>query len=428
MTTLLHNAYLVDGNEPQRGWLLIDGAFIAAVGSGDCDLHADEVIDCNGAYLTPGAIDCHVHFREPGMTHKGSIASESRAAVLGGVTSFIDMPNVKPATTTIALWQQKSDIAQANSRANFAFMLGATADNLHELQRADFSRIPAVKVFMGASTGNLLLDDDKDLRRVFAEQPGRVVVHAEDQATLKSLATDIDIRSVRPEMLAHTLLRPAQVCVRATERAMELASQYGTRLHIAHLSTREETELFDPDSTSIRQITCEVSPHHLLFTTDDYARLGSRIKINPAIKYAGDRQALREALLSGRIDIVATDHAPHTLEEKQGDIFHAASGAPMVQFAFPVLADIFGIVVAVRRMCNNPARLYGIERRGFLKPGYYADLALIEELSTPHIISDQDVASPCGWTPLVGYPTRHRVIRTFVNGGTKPLPLTFSQP
>ena len=416
---------LVNGTD--SGWVVVDVPFISLVGKGvpspDVLEGLDEVIDAEDAMLLPGAIDAHVHFREPGMTHKASIASESRAALAGGVTSFIEMPNTKPPTVSLEGWEDKMERASASSAINYAFMMGATADNLAEIRRADPSRMPAVKVFMGSSTGNMLLDDDSALRGVFSEQPFRIVVHAENQAVIDRLS---ERYSSRRDIAAHSLIRPAEACVRATERAMELAARYGSSLHIAHVSTEAETRLFDPsDSPRGKQITAEVSPHHLVFSVDDYPRLGARIKMNPAVKTAFDRAALRAALAEGRLDIVATDHAPHLLSEKQGDVFTAVSGAPMVQFSLPVMLDLFDPATVIARMAKGPAELFGIDRRGEIRPGFYADLVLVEKLESPHIISDADVISTCGWTPLTGTPTRHRVVRTFVNGSSSPLSLSF---
>ena len=375
----------------------------------------------------PGAIDAHVHFREPGLTHKATIASESRAALAGGVTSYIDMPNTRPATVTRADWDDKMERAAATSAANYAFMMGATADNIDELRRADFSMMPAVKVFMGSSTGGMLLRDDSVLRRVFAEQPGRVVVHAEDQDIIDRITARCRPTLDPADISWHSRLRPAECCVAATERALELASRYGTRLHVAHLTTAAECRLFDPaPSPEGKQYTAEVSPHHLLFTDADYPRLGSRIKMNPAVKAATDRAALRAALAEGRIDMVATDHAPHTPAEKQGDVFTAMSGAPMVQFSLPLMLELYPAAEVVRRMAAAPASLYGIDRRGLLRQGYYADLVLVEALDRPHVITDADVLSPCGWTPAAGLGVSHRVARTIVNGGCGPMPLRFS--
>lgn len=424
---LIHNATFPDGS---RGWLSADGAVIAARGTGDAPAQllaeASEAVDARGALLMPGAIDAHVHFREPGLTAKATIASESAAALAGGVTSYIDMPNTVPPTVTLGAWADKMERAASTSVSNYAFMLGATAGNLTELQRADYSAVAAVKVFMGSSTGNMLLDDDSPLRAVFADQPGRIVVHAEDQGVI-----DANLRRFSPlpdpaDMMWHTRIRSSEACVRATERALGLASRYGARLHVAHVTTAAEAALFDAaPGPAGKTITAEVSPHHLLHCCDDYPRLGARIKMNPAVKTAADRDALRRALLDGRLDIIATDHAPHLLADKAGDVLHAASGAPMAQFSLVTMLDLFDPATVALRMAEAPATLFGIRGRGRLEPGYYADLVLVERLAEPHTITDADVQSLCGWTPLRGYATRHRVIRTWVNGGTGPMPLQF---
>lgn len=420
--------YNASVNGGPTGWVAVDPPFIACMGEGtppaDIIDQYSEKIDGKGFLLLPGAIDTHVHFREPGMTHKGTIASESAAALAGGVTSYIEMPNTRPSTTTLEAWHDKTERAARDSVANYAFMIGATSDNIDQLQKADPGLIPAVKVFMGSSTGNMLLSDTVALCRVFAEQPLRVVVHAEDQAIIDRLSKQY---ADRTDIAVHSLVRPAEACVRATERAMEMAARYGSRLHIAHLSTEKETQLFDASPTpSGKSITAEVSPHHLTFTEEDYPRLGARIKMNPSIKTAGDRSALRKALIDGRIDNVATDHAPHLLSEKTGVVWEAVSGAPMVQFSLPLMLDMFPIATVIARMSEGPAMLFGIDRRGQIKPGYYADLVLVEKLTEPQIISDDDVISLCGWTPLAGRVLGHRVVRTWVNGGLPPQPLKFS--
>lgn len=422
--TLIHNA-LINGHH--IGWLSVDAPFIEKIGFGNPpELHLDgfdEIIDCRGMMLLPGVIDTHVHFREPGLTHKATIESESLAARAGGVTSFIDMPNTVPPTLTMEEWNRKMSIAADTSHINYAFMMGASADNLPEILKADSSALPAVKVFMGSSTGNMLVDDDHTLRKIFAEQPYKVVVHAEDQNLINSLTKKY---SDSTDISAHSLIRPAEACVRATERAMDLAVKYGKNLHIAHVSTALETRLFDPsESPRNKLITSEVSPHHLIFTIDDYPRLGARIKMNPSIKTAEDRQTLREALVSNRIDSVATDHAPHLLKEKEGGPLHAVSGAPMVQFSLPVMLDLFDVDTVINKMSAAPAEIFNIHRRGFLREGYYADMVLVEHLAGPHQITDSEVVSLCGWTPLDGYSTSHRVVRTWINGDSKPMPLSF---
>lgn len=418
---LIHNAKL---NGTELGWVTIEGELIGSVGVGDAPARllseAEEVIDAQGMMLLPGAIDVHVHFREPGLTHKADIETESRAAIAGGVTSFIEMPNTVPPTVTIKAWEEKMALAAEKSAANYAFMLGATADNLGEILRADARLMPAVKVFMGSSTGNMLLDDDNALRNVFSEQPFRVVVHAEDQGVISRLSEkyrDCD------DIAVHSQIRPAEACVRATERAMELASRYGTRLHVAHVSTAAEARLFDPGTD--RQITAEASPHHLIFTNKDYARAGARIKMNPAVKSESDRAELRRAVADGRIAVIATDHAPHLLEEKAGGVWKAVSGAPMVQFSLVSMLDMFGPEIAVERMSHGPAEVFGIHGRGRIEPGYYADLVMVEKLAEPHIVADSEVLSKCGWTPLAGRAVGHAVRRVWVNGGEKAQNLEF---
>ena len=421
-----------DGStEPFMGWIAVDGDKIHSLGAGEPSPElvaaASEHVNAEGRYLMPGAIDCHVHFREPGMTHKATIASESRAALAGGVTSFIEMPNTKPATTTLEAWEDKMMRAARDSAVNYSFMIGATADNLAEIQRADFSRVAAVKVFMGSSTGNMLLSEDSALRGVFADQPGRVVVHAEDQAVIDRNTAKFKPLPDAENMMWHTRIRDNEACVRATEHALDLAARYGTRLHVAHVTTKEECALFDPSASPVgKQITSEVSPHHLIHCSDDYARLGARIKMNPAVKSAADRDALRQSLLEGRLDIIATDHAPHLLSEKAGDVFTAVSGAPMVQFSLVSMMDMFDPTTVVRRMAQAPAELFGIKGRGRLAPGYQADMVMVERLDTPHIITDADVISLCRWTPMQGSPTHHRITRTWINGSTTPQALEFS--
>lgn len=434
MRLLIYNAVVVDGSgsEPYVGWLLTDGDTIARIGAGapapEIADSADERLDAELRYLMPGAIDCHVHFREPGMTAKATIASESRAALAGGVTSFVDMPNTIPTTTTIAAWEDKMQRGARDAAINYAFMMGATADNSAELLGAPHDLMPAVKVFMGSSTGGMLLDDSSALARVFAETGLPVVVHAEDQTIIDHNIAALPAGADLTDMRLHSQLRSAEACVRATERALEMAARYGTRLHVAHVTTALETALFDASVSPVgKQYTAEVSPHHLLWTVDDYARLGWRIKMNPAVKTAADRAALREGLSTGRLDMVATDHAPHRMADKQGDVLHAASGAPMVQFSLVSMMDMYAPEVVARRMAATPALTYGIIGRGMLKEGYKADMVLVERLAEPHVITDADVLSPCGWTPMAGYATHHRVARTWVNGGEAPQALQFKR-
>ena len=418
---LIHNADIVTGTGDRfAGYVLIDGETIAAMAPGKPDtalFENAEVTDARGCLLLPGAIDCHVHFREPGLTQKATIASESRAAVAGGVTSFIDMPNTVPQTTTSALADDKAAIAARDSVANYAFFIGATNDNIDELLAADYSRVAGVKLFMGSSTGNMLVDRQSALDKLFSRVKARIVVHAEDEATVRTNAEAIraEYGDEAPVSL-HTRLRSAEACYKASKAAVDLARRTGARLHIAHLSTARELELLTPGPTTAdKQITAEVSPHHLLWTEDDYADRGARIKMNPAVKTAADRRALVEAVRDGLIDIIATDHAPHRPADKEGSLFKAASGAPMVEFSLIAALSLFTPEVVAERMAAAPARLFAIDRRGSIAPGNYADLVLVDPHS-PHTVKDSDVTSLCGWTPVDGLTFSHRVIKTWVNG------------
>lgn len=418
---LIHNADIVTGTGDRfAGYVLIDGETIAAVAPGKPDtalFENAEVTDARGCLLLPGAIDCHVHFREPGLTQKATIASESRAAVAGGVTSFIDMPNTVPQTTTSALADDKAAIAARDSVANYAFFIGATNDNIDELLDADYSRVAGVKLFMGSSTGNMLVDRQSALDKLFSRVKARIVVHAEDEATVRANAEAIraEYGDEAPVSL-HTRLRSAEACYKASKAAVDLARRTGARLHIAHLSTARELELLTPGPTTAdKQISAEVSPHHLLWTEDDYADRGARIKMNPAVKTAADRRALAEAVRDGLIDIIATDHAPHRPADKEGSLFKAASGAPMVEFSLIAALSLFPPEVVAERMAAAPARLFAIDRRGSIAPGNYADLVLVDPHS-PHTVKDSDVTSLCGWTPVDGLTFSHRVIKTWVNG------------
>ena len=418
---LIHNADIVTGTGGRfAGYVIIDGETITAVAPGKPDtalFENAEITDARGCLLLPGAIDCHVHFREPGLTPKATIASESRAAVAGGVTSFIYMPNTMPQTTTSALADDKAAIAARDSVANYAFFIGATNDNIDELLAADYSRIAGVKLFMGSSTGNMLVDRQSALDELFSRVKARIVVHAEDEATVRANAGAIraEYGDDAPVSL-HTRLRSAEACYKASKAAVDLARRTGARLHIAHLSTARELELLTPGPTTAdKQFTAEVSPHHLLWTEDDYADRGARIKMNPAVKTAADRVALVEAVRDGLIDIIATDHAPHRPADKEGSLFKAASGAPMVEFSLIAALSLFTPEVVAERMAAAPARLFAIDRRGSITPGNYADLVLVDPHS-PHTVKDSDVTSLCGWTPVDGLTFSHRVIKTWVNG------------
>ena len=421
--TLIYNAEVVTPERVSRGFVAIssDGR-IAEIGYGEpsADMMnaAGNTVDARGALLMAGAIDCHVHFREPGLTHKATIASESRAAVAGGVTSYFDMPNTVPQTVTREAVDQKADIAARTSLANYAFFIGATNDNLDELLAADYTKIPGIKLFMGSSTGNMLVDHEDALCRLFDAAPAIISVHAEDEATIRAARAEIEAEfGENAPVCLHTRMRPAEACLKATTHAVELARRYGSRLHIAHLTTASELSLLDRDKPlAEKKITAEVSPHHLLWTDGDYARKGARIKMNPAVKSADDRNALRRAVADGIIDIAATDHAPHLLSEKEGSLFKAVSGAPMVQFSLPAMLDLFDPQTVTRVMSHNPAELFAINGRGDLAVGNFADLVLVEKTDTPIEISDRDALSLCAWTPLDGEKLNHRVVSTWVNG------------
>lgn len=378
-------------------------------------------------YLLPGVIDEHVHFREPGLVHKADIVSESRAAAAGGVTSFFDMPNCIPQTTTLEEWESKMEHAARHSVINFAFHFGATNTNNSLFPRLDTKHIPAIKLFMGSSTGNMLVEREEALRRIFAESPIPIMAHCEDTALIAhNTALARERWGDDPELAAHAFIRSREACLSSSRKAVCLAEEYGARLMIAHVSTEEELELFHRQN-----IVSEACVPHLLFTEDDLPSLGTRIKCNPAIKADKDRAALRRALKDGRIRTIATDHAPHLLSEKQGGALGAASGMPMVQFSLIAMLGlvdegVLSMEQLVALMCHHPAQFFGVERRGFIRPGYKADLVLVRR-TEPWTLQRADILSKCGWSPLEGRTFQWRVERTYCNGklvfdGKKVLP------
>lgn len=421
----IHNARIVNLGREYTGYVAIDGEFIHAMGDGAAPeallAASQEVIDAAGMLLIPGCIDDHVHFREPGLTHKADIASESRAAVAGGVTSYMDMPNTKPLTITAEALEEKFDIAARSSVANYSFFIGATNDNIDTLLSTDYSRVAGVKLFLGSSTGNMLVDESDVLHRLFRECRTLISVHSEDEAIIRERRAFYTGRFGEDlSVFYHPLIRSAEACYVCTERAVELARRYGTRLHVAHISTARELELFWAEPLLDKRITAEACVHHLWFTDNDYASLGTRIKCNPAIKTTADRNALRDAVNNGAIDLIATDHAPHLLSEKQGGALTAASGSPYVQFSLIMMLElvrqgVFSTVTVVEKMCHAPAMLYNIDRRGILRPGYYADMVLIDT-DTHHTVTREEILSKCGWSPLEGTTFHSRVVKTFVNG------------
>ncbi len=385
------------------------------------DARARARIDATGKLLIPGMIDDQVHFREPGLTHKADIATESKAAVAGGITSYLEMPNTSPPTATIELLEQKYALAGTKSWANYGFYLGATNDNLDEVERLDPRRYPGVKVFMGASTGNMLVDDPRTLEGIFAGAPVPVATHCEDTPLIEANLREARQRygaAIPPA--AHPEIRSEEACWLSSSLAVELARRNGTRLHVLHLTTARELALFEPGPVATKQITCEVCVHHLHFDDADYARLGNRIKCNPAIKTAADRGALLAALVDERIDIIATDHAPHTMAEKDCGYEQAAAGLPLVQDALGCLLEHYhqgrlSLATIVEKTSHNVARRFRIVERGFIREGYWADLALID-LEAPRVITRDRVLSKCGWSPFEGERFASQVVATVVSG------------
>ena len=420
---LIKNAKIVNENSIFLGDVLIDGEFIVEVNS---SITLDEkditVIDANQQYLIPGLIDDQVHFREPGLTHKANIETESRAAIAGGITTFIEMPNTVPQATTQELLEEKFKIAAKTSYANFSFMFGGTNDNLEELLKTDPKKVAAIKLFLGSSTGNMLVDNEQVLEKIFSSTDMLIAVHCEDEATVKkNLEEQKAIYGEDIPIELHPIIRSEEACYLSSSKAIELAKKTGARLHVFHLSTAKETNLFRNDiPLEEKKITAEVCIHHLWFDDSDYAEKGTHIKWNPAVKTKSDREGLWKALLDDRIDVIATDHAPHTLEEKNNKYASAPSGGPLVQHALPALLNKckegeITIEKIVEKMCHNPAKLFQIEKRGYIKKGYYADLVLVDT-NSPWTVTRDSVLYKCGWSPFEGTTFQSKISRTFVNG------------
>lgn len=380
------------------------------------------VFDAGGKYVLPGVIDDQVHFREPGLTHKGEIYTESRAAVAGGVTSFMEMPNTQPQTLTQALLEEKYRLGAEKSLANFSFYMGASNDNLNEILKTDPLSVCGVKVFMGASTGNMLVDNPVTLEGIFRETGFLVAVHCEDEPTIiRNANTFRDMYGEDVPIDAHPHIRSEEACYRSTSLAVQLAQRFGTRLHVLHLSTAHEMSLFHNDRPLIEKlITAEVCVHHLWFADTDYRTLGARIKWNPAIKSAHDRESLWKALLEDKLDVIATDHAPHTKEEKSNKYFKAPSGGPLVQHSLPAMLDFchhgrISLEKVVEKMCHAPAICFEIEKRGFIREGYFADLAVVD-MDSPWKVDAANIYYKCGWSPFEEHTFNSRITHTFVNG------------
>jgi dihydroorotase len=383
-----------------------------------------KIIDASGLLLIPGVIDDQVHFREPGLTHKGDIHSESRAAVAGGVTSFMDMPNTNPQTVTIDLLNQKYRTGAENSLTNYSFYIGATNTNLDEVMKADPSEVCGIKLFMGSSTGNMLVDNEESLRNLFSKAVLPITAHCEDELTIRKnseiyrqkYGEDVPVQM-------HPLIRSREACLITSSQAVALAREYNTKLHILHISTADELNLFSNKlPLSEKRITGEVCVHHLWFEESAYDRLGSFIKWNPAIKTRFDRDALRDAVNNDIMDIVATDHAPHTLAEKQNSYFKSPSGGPLIQHSLPIMLElcrenVFSIEKTVEMMCHNPAILFNIRKRGFIREGYKADLCLVDP-DSQWTVTKENILYKCGWSPFEGVTFNNQVVMTFVNGTT----------
>jgi dihydroorotase len=420
---LIKNAKIVNEGTIFVGDVLIENEFIVEIAesisakSSDC-----KIIDAEGNYLIPGAIDDQVHFREPGLTHKGDIESESRAAVAGGVTSYIEQPNTVPNAVTQEILEEKYKIAAEKSFANYSFMMGATNDNLAEVLKTNPKNVAGIKIFLGSSTGNMLVDNEEVLEKIFSSTPMLIAVHCEDETTIKNnlekykaeYGEDIPVKF-------HHLIRSEEACYISSSKAVALAKKTGARLHIFHLSTAKEMDLFtNKIPLEQKKITAEVCIHHLWFTNEDYDTKGNFIKWNPAVKTENDRKALWEALLDDRIDVIATDHAPHTLEEKQQSYLKAPSGGPLVQHAVVAMFEShlqgkISVEKIVQKMAHNPAILFKIEKRGFIKEGYFADLAIVNS-GLPWTVKKDNIFAKCGWSPFEDFTFRSRITHTFVNG------------
>lgn len=421
-STLILNAKVVNEGTVTENDVLIKGQHIEKIGSDLQSTHTGRIIDAEGKFLIPGAIDDQVHFREPGLTHKASIYTESRAAVAGGVTSFMEMPNTIPPAFTQALLEDKYQIAAENSLGNYSFYMGASNDNLEEVLKTDINRVCGLKIFMGSSTGNLLVDDTKTLEGFYSKFPSLIATHCEDEPTILrniELYKEKYGDSVTAKM--HADIRSHEACYLSSSSAVALAKRYGTQLHILHISTEKETHLFD-NSVPLKdkKITAEACVHHLWFNDSDYDRLGMLIKWNPAVKTREDQEGVLKALLDDRIDVIATDHAPHTWEEKQNTYFSAPSGGPLVQHSIVAMMEFYKqgkitIERIVEKMCHNPSILFRIEKRGYIREGYFADLVLVDP-ETAWQVEKKNIVAKCGWSPFEGYTFSSSIYATWVSG------------
>ncbi len=420
---LIKNAKIVNEGEVFEGDVLIEDEYIVDIAESiSVKSNKTTIIDAEGNYLIPGMIDDQVHFREPGLTHKGDIASESRAAVAGGITSFIEQPNTIPNAVTQQILEEKYEIAAQHSYANYSFMMGVTNDNLEEVLKTNPRNVAGIKIFLGSSTGDMLVDNDSVLEKIFSSTPMLIAVHCEDEQTIKNNLEEYTAKyGDDVPVTAHHLIRSEEACYLSSSKVIALAKKTGARLHVFHLSTAKEMELFtNKIPLQDKKITAEVCIHHLWFTNEDYATKGNLIKWNPAVKTEKDRSALWEALLDDRIDVIATDHAPHTLAEKKQPYLKAPSGGPLVQHALVALFEAhhqgkISIEKIVEKAAHNPAILFKIEKRGFIKKGYFADLAIVNT-GLPWSVKKENILYKCGWSPFEGFTFKSRITHTFVNG------------
>tara|TARA_Y100000588_G_scaffold391003_1_gene498318 strand:- start:2032 stop:3363 length:1332 start_codon:yes stop_codon:yes gene_type:complete len=421
MATLIKNATLVNEGKIYRSDVLIENQKIKKIAS-KISVNANKIIDAEGLHLLPGAIDDQVHFREPGLTHKANIYTESKAAIAGGITSFMEMPNTNPQALTQKLLEEKYDIASKTSIANYSFFMGASNDNLNEVLKTNPKNVAAIKVFMGSSTGNMLVDNKHVLEEIFSKSRMLIAVHCEDETIIQE-----NIKKAKQKygeevpISEHPKIRSEEACYKSSSTAIKLAKKYNTRLHVFHLSTEKEIELFNNTlPLEEKKITSEVCVHHLWFDASSYKEKGTFIKWNPAIKKESDKNALLEGLLNDKLDVIATDHAPHTLEEKENSYFNAPSGGPLVQHALPAMLEFYknnkiSIEKIVEKMCHNPAICFKIQNRGFIREGYFADLVIVD-LNSPWKVNKKNILYKCGWSPFEGEIFHSKITHTFING------------
>ena len=422
MKILIKNAHIVNENQIIESDVLIENDLISKIEKNISEENVDQIINASGKYLLPGIIDDQVHFREPGLTWKGDIESESRATIAGGITSFMEQPNTVPNAVTQELLEDKYKIASEKSFANYSFLMGGTNDNLEEVLKTNPRNVAGIKLFLGSSTGNMLVDNPETLEKIFRSTKMLIAVHCEDEATIRK-NTEIFKEKYGEDIPVsqHHFIRSEKACFISSSKAIELAKKTGARLHIFHVSTAKETEFFRNDiPLKEKKITAEVCVHHLTFTNEDYETKGNFIKWNPAVKTQKDKDGLWAALLDDRIDVIATDHAPHTLEEKSQKYLQAPSGGPLVQHALNIMLENFqngkiSLEKIVQKMCHNPAILFEIEKRGFIKEGFKADLVLVD-LNDGYTVSKENILYKCGWSPLEGTEFHSKISHTFVNG------------